>query len=54
MENTDITLEKKLKIAMVVFAIVVLFLIFNLAILMSVTPTILETKIAHAPTKNEL
>lgn len=49
MENTDIIPEKRVKIVMGAFAVVVLFLIYHLAILMSVAPTFLEAKIAHAP-----
>jgi hypothetical protein len=51
MENTDITFEKRVKIVMGAFAVVVLFLIYHLAILMSVAPAFLESKIAHAPVK---
>ncbi len=50
MENTDITLEKRVKIVMGAFTVLVLFLIYHLAVLMSVAPDFLEAKIAHAPT----
>ncbi|KKW16306.1 MAG: hypothetical protein UY56_C0018G0009 [Parcubacteria group bacterium GW2011_GWA1_50_14] len=50
MENTDITFEKRIKVAIRVFIVVYLLLIYNLAGLMSVLPTFLEEKIAHAPT----
>ncbi len=54
MENTDITFEKRVKIVMGVFAVVVLFLIYHLATLMSVAPAFLEAKIAHAPAKEPI
>jgi len=54
MENTDITLEKRVKIVMGAFAIVVLFLIYHLAILMPVAPNFLKAKVAHAPAKEPI
>jgi len=50
MENTDIIFEKRVRIVMGAFAVVVLFLIYNLVILMSVVLTFLEEKIVYAPT----
>ena len=54
MENTDITFEKRVKIVMGAFAVVVLFLIYHLAILMSVAPTFLEAKVARAPAREPI
>jgi len=50
MDNIDVISEKRIKVVMGVLVVVFLLLILNLATLMSVLPTFLEAKIAHAPT----
>lgn len=50
MDNRDITSEKRIRVVIGVLVIAFLLLILNLATLMSVLPSFLESKIAHAPT----
>jgi hypothetical protein len=50
MDNIDVISEKRIKVVIGVLMVAFLFLIYNLASLMSVAPTFLGAKIAHAPT----
>lgn len=49
-EEIDIAVKKRFKIILWAFTIAALFLVFNLADLMSVLPAFIDSKIAHAPT----
>ena len=52
MENTEITSEKRIKVAIWVLIFAFSFLIYHLAVVMSILPTaFLEANIAHAPAR---